>query len=390
MPEADIRTVGPEHGVRVRHLMDLAFDDPRPFDPDEPRFDDDRVVGSFDGDELVGTVMTHDFMQVFGGRAVPCGGVAGVTVAPNARGRGLARRMLAESLGRMRARGEVISSLYPTVSSLYRSVGYEVAGDFAHRRVPFRAIGNAEPLDWAECGFGCDEMRSVQREEAAQRDGWILPSATWWSYQTWRRSGPPTDRVFSWIGRRSGQAVAALVYTYGKDDRTLYDLQVQLLSGIDLAAIRSSLAFLKANGSTAESLDTTVPGPILDVALDRPELAMSTSDWPWMMRLVDLSGAMAGRGFAPGIELSLDVHVTDPDIEENRGPWRLHFGDGRAIAERGGDATISVQISDLARIYGGVDPRLVFSDGRLAGITSDELTAMTALFATRATLPIFF
>jgi predicted acetyltransferase len=390
MPEADIRSVGPEHAVRVRHLMDLAFDDPRPFDPDEPSFEEGRVVGAFDGDDLVGTVMTHEFIQVFGGRSVPCGGVAGVTVAPNARGRGLARRMLAESLRRMHARGEVISSLYPTVSSLYRSVGYGVAGEFAHRRVPFRSIGAAEPLDWAECEFGCEEMRSVQREEATQHDGWVLPNATWWAYQTWRRSGPPTDRVFSWLGRRSGQAVATIVYTYGKDDRTLYDLQVQLLSGVDLAAVRSSLAFLAGNASTAESLDTTVPGPILDVALDRPELAMSTSDWPWMTRLVDLEGATAARGFSPSIELSLDVHVTDPEIEANQGPWRLHLADGHGTAEPGGDGAIPVDIGDLARIYGGVDPRLVHDDGRLAGITDDQLAATAALFATRATLPIFF
>jgi predicted acetyltransferase len=390
MPEVDIRSVGPEHAARVRHLMDLAFDDPRPFDPDEPSFDEGRVVGAFDGDDLVGTVMTHEFLQMFGGRPVPCGGVAGVTVAPNARRRDLARRMLVESLGRMSARGEVISSLYPTTSLLYRSVGYEVVGEFAHRRVPFRAVGPAEPLEWTECEFGCAEMRSVQQEEAARHDGWILPNDTWWAYQAWRRSGPPTDRVFSWIGRRSGRVVATLVYTYGKDDRTLYDLQVQLLSGVDLAAVRSSLAFLADNGSTAESLDTTMPGPILDLALPRPELAMSTSDWPWMTRLVDMGGAMAARGFSPSVELSLDLSVTDPDIEANRGPWRLHFGDGRGTAERGGDGTIAVDIGDLARIYGGVDPYLLRHDGRLPGISDDELAAAAALFATRATLPIFF
>ncbi len=51
---------------------------------------------------------------------------------------------------------------------------------------------------------------------------------------------------------------------------------------------------------------------------------------------------------------------------------------------------MSVDIADLARIYAGVDPRLLHSDGRLDGITIAQLDQLAGAFATRATLPIFF
>ena len=389
MSDFVIDSVGPDRGPEIRRLMDLAFNDPRPFDPDEPRFDEGRVVGAFDGDRLLGTVMTYEFSQVFGGREVPCGGVAGVTVAPDARGRDLARRMLAESFVRMRDRGEVVSSLYPTTSLLYGGLGYGVAGEFAHRRVPLGAIGPAQPLAWSECDFGCHEMREIQRSEAARRDGWVLPSSSWWDHQTWRRSGPPSDRVFSWLGRRDDEPVAVVVYTYGEHERTLYDLRVQLLAGVDAPAVRSALSFLASNGSTAESLDTTVPGPILDITLARPELAKVESDWPWMLRIIDLEGAIAARGYPSGA-VTIDLDVTDHVIDHNLGAWTLRVDEGVGSVVRGGDATVSVDIADLARIYAGADPRLLHSDGRLEGITSPQLDQLAGAFATRATLPIFF
>jgi predicted acetyltransferase len=297
--------------------------------------------------------------------------------------------MLVESFGRMQARGEVISSLYPTTSLLYASVGYAVAGEFAHRRVPLRAIGPAQSLDWSECELGCEEVRRIQRTEANRHDGWVLPSPLWWDYQAWRRSAPPADRVFCWLGRRDDEPVAAVVYTYGDDERTLYHLAVQLLTGVDAGAVRSALSFLASNGSTADVLDTTVPAPVLDVALARPELAKVDSDWPWMLRIIDLEGAIAARGYRPG-SVSVDLDVTDDIMQHNHGAWTLRVADGIGRVVRGGEATVAIDIADLARIYAGADPRLLHDDGRITGTTPLQLDQLAGVFATRATLPIFF
>lgn len=370
--------------------MDLAFNDPRPFEQDEPRFDDERVVGAFDADDLVGTVMTHQFTQTFGRRSVPCGGVAGVTVAPQARGRGLGRKMLIESFVRMADRGEVVSALYPTTSPLYSSVGYAVGGDFARRRVPFRALGPFDELDWAPCEYGCADMRAIQREQAERHDGWVVPSPLWWDHQAWRRSATPANRAFSFIGRRKGVPVATVVYTYGPSDHLLYDVQVQLVAGLDTQALRSAFGFVAANGSTADSLETTMPSHLLDIVVHRPELVQAVNDWPWMLRIIDLPGAISSRGYAPSQPVDLDLDVSDPDVAANNGQWHLSIADGIGRIEPGGTGSVRVDIRALARIYAGADPHLLGDDGALDGIAPDDCDRVAAAFSMRATLPMFF
>jgi len=54
-----------------------------------------RVFGAFDRSRPVGAAMFHDMRQWWCGRAVPMAGVGGVNVAPEDRGRGVARRLMA-------------------------------------------------------------------------------------------------------------------------------------------------------------------------------------------------------------------------------------------------------------------------------------------------------
>jgi len=72
-----------------------------------------RVFGAFDGGRPAGAAMFHDMRQWWCGRAVPMAGVGGVNVAPEDRGRGVARRLMAALLDEMAARGYPLSALYP-------------------------------------------------------------------------------------------------------------------------------------------------------------------------------------------------------------------------------------------------------------------------------------
>ncbi len=82
------------------------------------RFDPDRFVGIFDAERLVAQTRSLPFGQFFGGRSVPMGGLSAVAVAPDARGRGCASRVVHAALRAMRERGEVISSLFPATTTL--------------------------------------------------------------------------------------------------------------------------------------------------------------------------------------------------------------------------------------------------------------------------------
>ncbi|NLV54587.1 MAG: GNAT family N-acetyltransferase, partial [Acidimicrobiales bacterium] len=92
----EIRTLDPDDLDQLADLGAHSFGGPRPEMVLEQRpIPPEEAVAAYDGDRLVGHVAAHRFRQWFGGRAVPCGGVAGVMVMPDQRGSGLAARMMA-------------------------------------------------------------------------------------------------------------------------------------------------------------------------------------------------------------------------------------------------------------------------------------------------------
>jgi len=354
----------------------------------------EETVAAYRGGRLVGSTAVHRFGQWFGGREVPCGAVAGVIVAPDQRGTGLARTMLATATAQMGERGQVISSLFPTTASLYRGLGWEVAGWWAQRSVAGADLPRPTgTVAWDPVAHDDPELAAVQAACAAGRDGWVVPSARWWRTVGARRAAEPKPS-WSWVGRRDGAPVAAVAYGYGPSERRLFDLDVELVVGADGPALTDALAFLGANGTTADQVVTTLPARLLARHLPEASRTRPQLDWPWMLRLVDLPGAMAARGWPAGItlEVHLDVAaspVAGPDGASGR--WVLAVHDGAATCTPGGDGTVALGAGDLASLYaGGVDPAALASDGRLVGADATLLSTLRAAFAGEPTLPQFF
>jgi predicted acetyltransferase len=88
--------------------------------------DNMRVIRT--GSTVVGTGVRVPMGHYFGGNSVPVVGIAGIAVAPHARGHGVARSMMLGLLNEIRDEGVALSSLYPATTYLYRRVGFEQAG----------------------------------------------------------------------------------------------------------------------------------------------------------------------------------------------------------------------------------------------------------------------
>ena len=97
-----------------------------------------RVVRA--GETTVGGLVLIPMGQFFGGESLETHGVAGVAVAPEARGRGIARFLMREALREMRARGVPLSTLYASTVPLYDSLGYGRAGEIKTARVYARDL----------------------------------------------------------------------------------------------------------------------------------------------------------------------------------------------------------------------------------------------------------
>ena len=400
----EIRTLDPDDLDQLADLGAHSFGGPRPEMVLEQRpIPPEEAVAAYDGDRLVGHVAAHRFRQWFGGRAVPCGGVAGVMVMPDQRGSGLAARMMAAMTEAMRERGDVVSALYPTTASLYRSVGYEVAGWWGRRAVDVAELAPpAGDVTWRRVEAGAPEVAAVYERCARGRDGWVVPTAPWWV--SWA-VGLDRGTNWVWIGDREStdtrmpvsEPVAVVAYGHAKGERRLNDLDAHLVAGIDGPALAEALAFLGSNGTTADRLRTTLPGPVLARHVAQASRLPTLEDWPWMLRLIDLPGAIAARGWPAGLALEVTLRVSAParvPDDPAAGDWTLRVAGGGATCEpapSGESGAVEVAVGDLAALYSGhLDPAALVDEGRLRGATPEVVSGLRAAFAGSPTLPIFF
>lgn len=390
--ELTIESFRPGDEERRHALGRQAFGATNAFDPDAPAIDPERAVCAYAGDVLMGTVITLDFAMTWGGRPVGCGGVSGVVVAPEIRGRGAARRMLAESFDRMAARGEVISALYPTTASLYRSMGYEVVGWFEQRRVPLGAVAgvSAEALSWRQVEPGDDAILALHDDMAARHDGWFRADPGWWAFRTRRARQEPSVNRFAYVGRRGGADAAAVQFRYSSSDTALYDLDVEVVAGLDGDAVGAALAFLAGHGTTAATFQTALPAAMLAPHVPQLQQAKVSSDWPWMLRLVDVPGAIQARGWPRGLSGRVDLDVVDLVRPANSGAHVLEIDGGEATLVRGGSGRTTVTVQDLAMLYSGCSVYALRDAGRLAEAGADDLDLLAAAFVSRPTIPLFF
>lgn len=395
MADIEIRTLDPDDLDQVADLGAHAFGGPRPRLTLENRaVPPEDTVAAYVGSRLVGTTAAHRFRQWFGGRAVPCAGVAGVMVAADQRGTGLARRMLAASAAAARDRGEPISALYPTTASLYRSVGFEVAGWWGRRSVAVADLpAPTGAVTWEPVDPAAPEIAAVQARCAEGRDGWVVPPGPWWRMWSSRRTEEGAT-TWTWLARRDGVPVAVVSYGHGDAERALYDLDVDVLVGIDTPALVDALALLGANGTTGDRVHTTLPGPLLARLVRQASRIPTTKDWPWMLRLLDLPGAVAARGWPAGVELEVDLRVTPPSHvpdDPTAGDWVLRVADGEGTCTPGGTGRVGVAVTDLAALYSGLlDPAQLVDEGHLVGATAAEVGALRAACAGSPSLPVFF
>lgn len=376
----------------TRHdLARQAFGGRMAYDPDMPISEADRMVCAYDGERLVGIVVTLGFQMTWAGGTVPCGGISGVVVRPEDRGRGVAKALLAESFERMRGR-EVVSALYPTTATLYRSVGFEIAGWYQWRRIPLEAIDPhpASGLAWERIEFGDERVRPVHEAMASTMDGWFRTDDVWWG-RFWRQATQDAAKNrYAYVGLRDGVPAAALVYRYDSSDDRLYELGLELLAGVDHEAVAGALGFLARNGTTAGRVETTLPDELLAVHVPQVQRAPATSDWPWMLRLVDVAGAFEQRRWPTSVSGAVHVDLADPLIDTNAGPMVVEFADGKASVSPGGDGRVRVGVQDLAAVYAGADVGLRHRAGRLPGATGADLDLLGAACTARPTMPFFF
>src|SRR5262245_49329028 len=382
----EIRTLRPEDLEAAWELDREAFHRPPERREHFLRLDPEGFVGAFAGVRLVGIAGAHRMGQYFGGRAVPMAGVHAVAVAPDRRGRGPGRPLVAAPLAAVRERGVALSTLFPATSRPYRAAGFGLAGAMCWRRVAppvLELLPRAEGVDLAPVSREeLPRLAEFYAEVARGTSGCIERGAAWWE----------AARDHFWSGRSVFAARAAgriggyVVYQHLAGEYTAlggpFRLAVDEILWRDAA---SGLALWRLLGSWAPQVDAilwrgTAEDPLLTL-LPEQELGL-VAEVRWMSRVVDPAAAVAARGFAEGLEVEAHLELADAVLPANAGRYVLRVAKGRGELARGGRGDVRLDAGALASLFTGyATPDALARAGRLAGEAGASRAALAAAFA---------
>jgi len=180
-----LRTATPDDILSLYALWSRAFDAPLMvpvYETDDGRLDRTHVAVDPDDGRVVGSVYwTPRELGRPGGGTLRAGGVANVATAPEARGRGLVRALLARAVEQMEQDGGDVALLFTGTPDVYRSSGFETFDVPLLRGAP-RPVDDPDPghddldddglpPDAAPSGLGGDAPVRLRTDR--------LPGAPW-------------------------------------------------------------------------------------------------------------------------------------------------------------------------------------------------------------------
>lgn len=311
-----------------------------------------EVWGALDDGALVARVAAHSYESWWHGRRVATCGIAGVTVAPEHRGTGLLRPLVEAALESAAARGEVVSTLYPTAAGIYRSLGYELVTS----------------LDTIE--VGTDELAGVAtptRTRTRRATAADLPAVRA-LYDVWAaaQNGPLTrtgprfatsdEDVLADVTAISlavdpdGTVVGYATWDRGAGyDPTTSVMEVHDLLATTLDGYRALWRMLGTFSSVVGRVRLSSSGH------DPARLVLPSSTWrvverhPYMLRVGDPAGALTTAGPAvPGLaRTEVELTVVGDRLGRADGHYRLTLGEEPAYCERVA-ATSATSAADVA------------------------------------------
>jgi predicted acetyltransferase len=329
------------------------------------------------GGRLLGGLLEIPMGQFFGGRSVSNLGIAGVAIAPEARGGGVALELVVSSLRAARRAGTAVSTLYPATLTLYRAAGYELAGSrfrctLSARKLPRERTSVALAPVVAE---DLPEIEALYRKVSSRRPGYLDRGEYVWRRVREARTGDVRGYVV-----RGEERVEGYVYLGQRGPEDRRELVVTDLLAVTPPALRrlfrlvadhqTTLGNVVFHGSLVDPLLFALPETAGEVALSEH----------WMLRIVHAERALSDRGY-PALDASVDFELTDEHLPENAGRFRLEVTRGQARVTPGGNGAVKLSERGLAALYTGFLPATELARGGLLEADDASLGTLSDLFA---------
>lgn len=297
-----------------------------------------RPWSAHDGAELVAALGVRRFTSWFHGAAVPTAGFAGVTVAAEHRGEGVLGPLFAAALTEAREQGEVVSTLYPSAAGIYRGLGYEVIGSYDEVQLPMSALATVRPPSGEVRArranpADVEAIRAVYGSWAARQNGPLTREEKPFTVEPEEMFGP--DAAYTGVSLAVGpgdEVLGFASWTRGAGYDRTGALEVDDLVALTPDAARALWRVLGSFTAVAGSVRLSTSGGWTGSDPSRlvlPDHTATTTSRPYMLRLLDVAGAL-GAAHLPPVSAQVPFAVVDPRTPDIEGAWTLVVDDGVA------------------------------------------------------------
>jgi predicted acetyltransferase len=327
-----------------------------------PRYDASHVLGAEYAGALVGTGTIFPAQMWLSGVPMDIGAVAGVTVLPDYRNKGIAAKLMEHAIARMQADGRALSMLFPFSHAYYGGLGYGTVSELlAYSFTPDNIAVSGNPANVRPFEPGdLPMLRAVYKGQMTWHNGWFTRSNDWWAniIERWQNivvyeNDGFIDGYLMYQTRSSadGRRVLEIKEFFSAEPEAYQGLLAWLagLQGIDQVdylapadtPLRHSLRQPYAEGGQNRGwifndLCHLTPGP--------------------MGRIINLPKAFTTRFYTRGVSGELTFKVTDPLIPANEEPIVFRLVDGRAETRPAAgklSSAIETDITTLTQILCG-------------------------------------
>ncbi len=365
-----------EQRAAFERVLQLSYAMPKiPWAKFFERVGHERLRVVVDRGKVVGGLAAYNLAQYFGGTSVPLAGIAAVGVAPDARGRGLAKAMLLKTLEELRETTP-IAGLYASTTTLYRSCGFEQAGTAMWFSAPLASFPRGDRA------LACNALEP--RVHAPLHAAYDKRAKEWTGHlerttAIWERVVDPYDDVayaYS-VGDREGH----IVFLQKPAAESIhFRVIVRDLVMTTHASAQRLLGFLHDLRSLAQEITWRgcAADPLLSLLPEQTHTVKRHERW--MLRVLDVERALAMRVY-PGITAEVHLAVHDKDFPANGGRRIFTVEGGHGSAKTGGRGDVTLDVRGLAALYSGfATPHTLRAAGLLDGPDRD-LANLAAIFA---------
>lgn len=343
--------------LRTRELFAIAFQ--IPMERGKSREEEPEELlrwAAFDEDgSMMSTFCSNPFRVNFDGHSCRMGGIGGVATLPRYRRRGAIRACFDVCLRELYEKGYDFSYLYPFSTSFYRRFGYESCVQRLEMRIDLQLLKPRPVTGHFELCEGQPGMaQAVQEVEQVWEDRYNMYVRHTPDAYAWVESCDPAVQMeFTYVYFRADGTPAACV-------RFRSDKQILRCSRFWFADREGFDGLMNLFKSMAADHSCAVCYVPSDTRLQylNPEWSLGAAVWqvsPYgMVRVVNVKHVLSlaktrGKG-------SLCIRISDPQLSENNGTFRVTYGDGRVLSveETEDAADVSMAITDFSALISGV------------------------------------